>query len=93
MMTIFYKSAQLLAYADDIDIICLKNHAVTSTFSRLGKKSERMGLVVNEDRTEYLPNSQSIRALLWDESIIQISKQLSTPCGARTLPICTFIKN
>lgn len=48
--TIFYKSVQLLAYADDIDIIGLNNRAVSSAFSKLDKEAKRMGLVVNETK-------------------------------------------
>ena len=55
--TIFYKSVQLLAYADDIDIIGLNNRAVSSAFSKLDKEAKRMGLVVNEDKTKYLLSS------------------------------------
>ncbi|XP_054086050.1 putative uncharacterized transposon-derived protein F52C9.6 isoform X2 [Zeugodacus cucurbitae] len=64
--TIFYKSVQLLAYADDIDIIGSNNRAVCSAFSRLDKEAKRMGLVVNEDKTKYLlsSNKQSAHSRL-----------------------------
>ncbi|XP_054089974.1 putative uncharacterized transposon-derived protein F52C9.6 isoform X1 [Zeugodacus cucurbitae] len=55
--TIFYKSVQLLAYADDIDIIGSNNRAVCSAFSRMDKEAKRMGLEVNEDKTKYLLSS------------------------------------
>ncbi|XP_054084799.1 uncharacterized protein LOC128921370 [Zeugodacus cucurbitae] len=64
--TIFYKSVQLLAYADDIDIIGNNTRAVSSAFSRLDKDAKRMGLVVNEDKTKYLlsSNKQSAHSRL-----------------------------
>ncbi|XP_054091506.1 uncharacterized protein LOC105219282 isoform X2 [Zeugodacus cucurbitae] len=64
--TIFYKSVQLLAYADDIDIIGNNTRAVSSAFSRLDKEAKRMGLVVNEDKTKYLlsSNKQSAHSRL-----------------------------
>ncbi|XP_049318579.1 LINE-1 retrotransposable element ORF2 protein isoform X1 [Bactrocera dorsalis] len=55
--TIFYKSVQLLAYADDIDIIGLNTRAVSSAFSRLNKEATQMGLAVNEGKTKYLLSS------------------------------------
>ncbi|XP_054085666.1 LINE-1 retrotransposable element ORF2 protein isoform X1 [Zeugodacus cucurbitae] len=64
--TIFYKSVQLLAYADDIDIIGSNNRAVCSAFSRMDKEAKRMGLEVNEDKTKYLlsSNKQSAHSRL-----------------------------
>ncbi|XP_054089770.1 LINE-1 retrotransposable element ORF2 protein isoform X1 [Zeugodacus cucurbitae] len=55
--TIFNKSVQLLAYADDIDIIGSNNRAVCSAFSRMNKEAKRMGLEVNEDKSKYLLSS------------------------------------
>ena len=52
--TILYKSVQLLAYADDIDIIGKNKGYVCSAFSGLDREAKRMGLVVNEDKTKYL---------------------------------------
>ncbi|CAD6995418.1 unnamed protein product [Ceratitis capitata] len=55
--TIFNKIVELLAYADDIDIIGLNNRAVSSASSRLDKEAKRMGLVVNEGKTKSLLSS------------------------------------
>ena len=52
--SISHKSFILLACADDIDIIGLNRRAVTSAFSALEKKSRRLGLTVNEDKTKYM---------------------------------------
>ena len=51
--TIFNKSVQLLAYADDINIIGRCKHAVTADFSTIQKESEKVDLMVNEGKTKY----------------------------------------
>ena len=59
--TIYYKSVQLLAYADDIDIIGRSPKAVKETFSKLEKAAKNMGLKINEKKTKYMEmtNKQS----------------------------------
>ena len=52
--TIFQKSVQLLAYADDNDIIGRTKRALTDAFSAIERESTKMGLAVNEDKTEYM---------------------------------------
>ena len=52
--TIFYKSVQLLAYADDIDIIVRTMREVTTAFSAIERKSAKLGLAVNEGKTKYM---------------------------------------
>ena len=52
--TIFYKSVQLLAYADDIDIIGRTMRDVTAAFSAIERESAKMGLAVNEGKTKYM---------------------------------------
>ena len=52
--TVFYKSVQLLAYADDIDIIVRSQIAVKEAFLLLEKAARVMGLKVNEEKTKYL---------------------------------------
>lgn len=47
--TIFYKNVELLANADDIDMIDPNNHAVGTAFSRLDKKAKRIGLMLNDE--------------------------------------------
>ena len=51
---IFYKSVQLLAYADDIDIIGRTQRDVTAAFSAIEKESAKMGLMVNHEKTKYM---------------------------------------
>ena len=52
--SIFQKSVQLLAYADDIDIIGCTKRDVTATFSAIGRESTKMELGVNEGKTKYI---------------------------------------
>ena len=48
--TIFQKSVQLLAYADDIDIIGRTKRDVTAAFGAIERESTNMGLAVNEGK-------------------------------------------
>ena len=51
---IFYKSVQILAYADDIDIIARSRTALKEAFLLLERAAGEMGLRINEKRTKYL---------------------------------------
>ena len=55
------KSVQLLAYADDIDIIgrCMRD--VTGVFAAIEKESAKVGLALNEDKTQYMLSTSRIR--------------------------------
>jgi sorting nexin-29 len=52
--TIFYKSVQLLAYADNIDIIVRSPTALKEAFLSLERAAGSMGLKINEEKTKYL---------------------------------------
>ena len=52
--TILHKSTQLLAYADDIDIMGRNLKAVQETFTKLKRTSTKMGLEVNVQKTKIL---------------------------------------
>ena len=52
--TIFYKSVQLLAYADDIDIIARSQAELKEAFISLERATGEMGLKINEEKTKYL---------------------------------------
>jgi hypothetical protein len=45
---------QILAYADDIDIIGRSERAVREAFENLERTAQEMGLRVNEGQTEYM---------------------------------------
>ena len=63
--TILYKSVQLLADAEDIDIIGRTIRTVTTAFSAIERKSAKTGLTENEAKTYIL--------LLGSNSLFQIS--------------------
>jgi len=48
--TIFYKSVQLLAYADDIDIIARYRRALKEAFLSLERAAREMGLQINKKK-------------------------------------------
>jgi hypothetical protein len=52
--TILHKSMEILAYADDVMIVARYENAVKDTFNRLEKVSQKMGLMINYDKTEYM---------------------------------------
>jgi len=53
--TIFYKSVQILAYADDIDIIGRTQSAMIETFTSLETAARSMNLLINQEKTKYMP--------------------------------------
>jgi len=57
--TTFYKSVQLLAYADGIDIIARSRTALKEAFLSLERATGEMGLRINEKRTKYLATRES----------------------------------
>ena len=58
--TIFYKSVQLLAYADDIVIIARTMRDVTAAFSTIERESAKSGLAVNEGKTKFMLSTSGI---------------------------------
>jgi sorting nexin-29 len=52
--TIYHKSIQMLAYADEINIIGQTTTAVKETFLKLEKAAQEIGLRVNESKTKYM---------------------------------------
>ena len=58
------KSVQLLAYADDIDIIGCTKRDVTAAFSAIERGSTKMSLTINEGKTKYmLTTSRDVRRI------------------------------
>jgi len=51
---IFYKSVQILAYADDIDIISRSPKSLQEAAIALGRAAIRMGLEINQAKTKYM---------------------------------------
>jgi len=57
--TIFYKSVQLLAYANDINIIARSRTAFKEAFLSPERAAGEMGLRINEKKTKYLATRES----------------------------------
>jgi hypothetical protein len=49
--TKFNKEAQLLAYADDIDIVGRSQSAVRNAYLALEEEAAKGGLIINEEKT------------------------------------------
>lgn len=63
---------QILGFADDIDIASRTHTGVEETFTKLEVESEKLGLMINENKTKYMKtNSNTIRQQ--DGDIININ--------------------
>jgi len=47
--TIFYKSVQLIGYADDINIMGRTKRAISEAYSELRERAKEFGLTINPD--------------------------------------------
>jgi len=52
--TIFFKIVQILAYADDIDLIARTTPGLNEAFLKLEKSARNMGLIINQEKTVYM---------------------------------------
>jgi len=52
--TIFFKTVQILAYADDIDLMAHTTLGLNEAFLNLEKSARNMGLVINQEKTIYV---------------------------------------
>jgi hypothetical protein len=52
--TIYNKETQLLAYADDIDIVDRSQSAVRDAYLALEREAAKVGLKINEQKTKYM---------------------------------------
>jgi len=57
--TIFYKSVQILAHADDIDVIARSRTALQEAFLSLERAAGKTGLGINDKKTKYLTKRES----------------------------------
>jgi sorting nexin-29 len=60
--TIFYKSVQILAYADDIDITGRTQSATIEAFTTLEKAAKGMNLFINQEKTKHMPVTKKSHA-------------------------------
>jgi hypothetical protein len=66
--TIFNKERQLLAYADDIDIVGRSQAAVRDAYLALEEEAAKVGLRINEQKTKYMIAAGMIeRFVTWDK--------------------------
>jgi hypothetical protein len=52
--TIFFKTVQILAHADDIDLMARTIPGLSEAFLNLEKSARNMGLVINQEKTIYI---------------------------------------
>jgi sorting nexin-29 len=60
--TIFYKSIQIVAYADDIHIIGRTQSALIAAFTSLEKAAKDMNLFTNQEKTKHIPVTKKSHA-------------------------------
>ena len=60
--TIFYKSFQILAYANDIDVIGRTQSAIIEAFTCLEKAAKDMNLFINQEKNKYMPATKKSHA-------------------------------
>jgi hypothetical protein len=61
--TIYSKETQLLAYADDIDIVGRSQSAVGDAYLALEGEAAKVGLKINEEKTKYLIEARNDRTV------------------------------
>jgi sorting nexin-29 len=52
--TVFFKTVQILAYADDIDLMARTIPGLNEAFLNLEKSARNMGLIINHEKTVYM---------------------------------------
>ena len=52
--TIFFKTVQILAYADDIDLMARTTSGLSEALLNLEKSARNMGLAINQEKTVYM---------------------------------------
>jgi hypothetical protein len=61
--TIYNKETQLLAYADDVDIVGRSQSAVRDAYLALEGKAAKVGLKINEQKTKYMIAARNDRTI------------------------------
>jgi hypothetical protein len=61
--TIFLKTTQILAYADDIDIMSCTMMGLNESFISFEKSACQMGLVINQEKTVYMYSGRKENSL------------------------------
>jgi hypothetical protein len=70
--TIYNKETQLLAYADDIDIVGRSQSAVRDAYLALEREATKVGLKINEQKTKYMNAARNDRTIrdVWQSVVI-----------------------
>jgi hypothetical protein len=61
--TIYNKETQLLAYADDIDIVGRSQSAIRNAYLAMEKEAAKVGLKINEHKTKYMIAARNDRMI------------------------------
>jgi hypothetical protein len=61
--TIYNKEIQLLAYADDIDIVGRSQSAVRDSYLALEREAAKVGLKINEQKIKYMVAARNDRTI------------------------------
>jgi hypothetical protein len=61
--TIYNKKTQLLAYADEIDIVGRSQSAVRDAYLALEREAAKVGLKINEQKTKYMIAARNDRTI------------------------------
>ena len=59
---VFYKSVQILAHADDINITGRTQSAMTEAFTSLERVAKGMNMFINQEKTKYMPVTKNSHA-------------------------------
>jgi hypothetical protein len=54
------KNTQILAYTDDVTIMCSSKNALKDTLFHIEVEARRRGLLVNETKTKYLQVAKAV---------------------------------
>jgi sorting nexin-29 len=87
--TILHRTVQLLAFADDIDIIGRTKHSVIDAFVALESTAKEMGLVINADKTKFLiatnktPDPSPLKIMTYSFETVSQFKYLGTLISSR----------
>jgi predicted TIM-barrel enzyme len=61
--TIYNKEIQILAYADNIDIVGSSQSAVRNAYLALEREATKVGLKINEQKTKHMIAAQNDRTI------------------------------
>jgi hypothetical protein len=81
--TIFNKETQLLAYVDDIDIVCRSQSAVRDAYLALEREAAKVGLKITEQKTKYMIAARN------DRTIRDVGQSVAISASSDCANICS----